>query len=132
MNKRPVQNLLPLQTASLGAQPKAVSANCLLELIGAVGSRAGQVAQSAGAQFRMAAAVLRMTCCRSLCKSPGRPLRGQEARERGSALCSQLLPGLPFALFYRSNVDLPTGILPCSVDYGVCPKGLSKAEYYEQ
>lgn len=63
------------------------------------GESCGQVARSAGGQFGMAAAVLRMTCCRSLCKLPGRPLHGQEAREHGSALCSQLFPGLPFALF---------------------------------
>lgn len=99
MYKLPTQNLLPLQTASLGAQPEAVSGKCRLEPVGPVGSRVGQVAQAAGRQFWMAAAVLRKTCCRKVCKSAGRALRGQEASVavRSARGCSQD----SFLLFFR-------------------------------
>lgn len=113
MSRLPVQNLLLLQTASLGAQPVAVSGKHLLEQVGPKGACSSSHAQDkAGAGARC----------------PGGPCTA----EHSSAECSQLFPALSLTLFSCSNVDIPAGMLLCLADYGVCLRGLSKMGCYRQ
>lgn len=57
----------------------------------------------------------------------GRPLHGQEV---SVATCPAAPRTLLFHFFKSSNAEIPTGILLCLVDCGVCLQGLSKMGYY--